>query len=151
MRRTLTDPGTSSAAASGLDGFLTLSWVLAAATAPQTWGRRREWTMRGFVAWLAIALMSVLTGVVLYTTSLGGSATDYREAVISPRPVPTVVKTRTKIKTKVIRKPAKTKIVYVPQPVPQTVSQPEPVAVDSATTTREKSSPSSHDEGDDDD
>lgn len=107
--------------------------------------------MRGFVAWLAIALMSVLTGVVLYTTSLGGSASDYREAVISPRPVPTVVKTRTKIKTKVIRKPAKTKIVYVPQPVPQTVSQPEPVAVDSATTTREKSSPSSHDEGDDDD
>ncbi len=78
--------------------------------------------MRATVAWLAVTAVSVMMGVVLYSTSLGGSTMDYREAVVSPRPVPTIVKTRTK--TKIIRKPAKTKIVYVPQAVPAPVSQP---------------------------
>ena len=38
-----------------------------------------------------------------------GSTTGYQESVVSPRPVPTVVKHRTKI----VHKPAKTKVVYV--------------------------------------
>ncbi len=101
--------------------------------------------MRGTVAWLAVTAVSVLMGVVLYSTSLGGSTMDYREAVISPRPVPTVVKTRTK--TKIIRKTAKPKIVYVPQPAPQPVSQPAPAT---QSTPAKKSSPSSGDKGDDD-
>jgi hypothetical protein len=70
--------------------------------------------MRAFLAWTVAAGLSALLGVALYTTSLQGSTTGYQEAVMSPRPVPTVVKTRTKI----VRKPAKTKVVHVPQSVP---------------------------------
>ena len=74
--------------------------------------------MRAFLAWTVAAAVSVLLGVALYSTSLQGSTTGYQEAVLSPRPVPTVVKT----KTKVVRKPARTKVVYVREPVAQPVS-----------------------------
>lgn len=74
--------------------------------------------MRAFLAWTVAAAVSVLLGVALYSTSLQGSTTGYQEAVMSPQPVPTVVKT----KTKIVRKPARTKVVYVPQPVAQPVT-----------------------------
>ncbi len=72
--------------------------------------------MKAFIVWTALGAVSVLLGVALYSTSLQGSATGYRESVFTPRPAPTVVKTRTR--TKIVRKPAKTKIVYVPAPAP---------------------------------
>lgn len=54
-------------------------------------------------------------GLALYSTSLAGSTTGYQEAALTPRPTSTVIKTRTKI----VRKPAKTRVVYVtPAPAP---------------------------------
>jgi hypothetical protein len=72
--------------------------------------------MRAFIAWVLAATTSVGLGLALYTTSLSGSTTGYLEAAFTPRPTSTVVKTRTRIKTKVVRKPAKTRVVYVSTP-----------------------------------
>lgn len=85
--------------------------------------------MRVVLGWLAIVAVSLGLGVTLYATSLQGSTTGYQESVVSPRPVPTVVKHRTKI----VRKPAKTKVVYVtPAPV-QTYVAPAPAQTSSST------------------
>lgn len=67
--------------------------------------------MRAFFAWVVMAGVSVVLGMALYTTSLAGSTTGYQEAPFTPGPTSTVVKT----KTKIVRKPAKTKVIYVPQ------------------------------------
>lgn len=74
--------------------------------------------MRAFLAWIVTAMVSVGLGMALYTTSLAGSTTGYQEARVTPRPTETVVKT----KTKIVRKPAKTKVVYVPQAAPAPVA-----------------------------
>jgi hypothetical protein len=85
--------------------------------------------VRVVLGWLAIVAVSLGLGVSLYATSLQGSTTGYQESVISPRPVPTVVKHRTKI----VRKPAKTKVVYVtPAPV-RTYVAPAPARISSST------------------
>lgn len=67
--------------------------------------------MRAFVGWMVMVLVSVGLGLALYSTSLKGSTTGYQEAAFTPMPTETVVKTQTK--TKIVRKPAKTKIIYV--------------------------------------
>jgi hypothetical protein len=71
--------------------------------------------MKAFIVWTALGAVSVMLGMALYSTSLQGSTTGYRESDFTPRPAPTVVKT----KTKIVRKPAKTKVVYVPAPTPE--------------------------------
>lgn len=65
--------------------------------------------MRAFAGWVVMVLVSVGLGLALYSTSLKGTTTGYQEAAFTPMPTETVVKT----KTKVVRKPAKTKVVYV--------------------------------------
>jgi hypothetical protein len=102
--------------------------------------------MRAFLAWTVAAGLSALLGVALYTTSLQGSTTGYQEAVMSPRPVPTVVKTRTKI----VRKPAKTKVVHVPQSVPPPTT-PRVTTQSSSVSSAPRRSPSDGHEREDDD
>jgi hypothetical protein len=73
--------------------------------------------MRLFVGWVVLSLVSAGLGLTLYPASLQGATTGYQEAAYTPGPSSTVVKT--KVKTKVVRKPPKTRVVYVPQaPVP---------------------------------
>lgn len=84
--------------------------------------------MRAFLAWTGLVSLSVLLGVALYSTSLEGSPAGYRESLVSPRPVPTVVKQTTKI----VRKPAETKYVYVtPAPTQAAPSSQQPTGVSS--------------------
>lgn len=85
--------------------------------------------MRAFLAWTGLVAISILLGVALYSTSLQGSTVGYHDSFVSPRPVPTVIQKTTKI----VRKPAKTKLVYV-TPAPAAPawtpsSNPEPSAV----------------------
>jgi hypothetical protein len=87
----------------------------------------KEALVRVVLGWLAIVAVSLGLGVTLYATSLQGSTTGYQESVISPRPVPTVVKHRTKI----VRKPAKTKVVYM-TPVPVRTFAPAPAQTSSS-------------------
>lgn len=76
-------------------------------------------------------MVSAGLGLVLYSTSLAGSTTGFQEAVFTPGPTSTVIKT----KTKIVRKPAKTKVVYVPQaPAPTVYVAPEPVSGGGSTT-----------------
>lgn len=71
------------------------------------------------MGWVIAATMSAGLGLALYSTSLAGSPTGYQEAAFTPRPTSTVVKTRTKI----VRKPARTHVVYVPRTTAPAVPQ----------------------------
>ncbi len=107
--------------------------------------------MRAFVGWVIVALVSAGLGLALYSTSLAGSNSSFQEAVFTPGPTSTVIKT----KTKIVRKPAKTKVVYVPQaPAPTVYVAPEPVPGAGSTATAPRrtsqSDDSSHEDSDDD-
>ncbi len=99
--------------------------------------------MKAFVGWVLAAALSVGLGLALYATSLRGATGGYQEAAATPRPTSTVIKTR----TKVVRKPARTRVVYVPQ----TPAAVPPVTQPAAPVTRVDSTPRrSHDDSDDD-
>lgn len=105
--------------------------------------------MRAFVGWVVMLLVSAGLGMALYATSLSGSTSGFQEVAFTPAPTQTVVKT----KTKVVRKPAKTKVVYVPvQPAPApTVYVPQTTTGSSGGSQSSSSDDdSSHDDDDDD-
>ncbi len=131
----------------GLNVGLTWAWRIPAGTS------RHTESVRAFVGWVIVALLSAGLGLALYSTSLAGSDSSFQEAMFTPGPTSTVIKTKTK--TKIVRKPAKTKVVYVPQaPGPTVYVAPEPVsgAGSTATTPRRtsQSDDSSHEDSDDD-
>lgn len=106
--------------------------------------------MRAFVAWALMAAVSAGLGMTLYATSLAGSTTAFHEAPFTPGPTSTVVKT----KTKIVRKPAKTKVVYVPQtpaPAPQQAYVPPAASSNSGGSVSDHRSSSSSDDSDHDD
>lgn len=88
--------------------------------------------MRNVLGWLSVVAASVGLGFVLYATSLHASPTTFEQSHVTPRPTPTVVKYR----TKVVREPARPRVVtekiYVPAPASPTESAPQ--SVGSATT-----------------
>ena len=107
--------------------------------------RRDTCGMRAFFAWVLTAMVSIGLGLALYTTSLAGSTTGYQEAPFTPGPTSTVVKT----KTKIVRTPGKTRVVYVPQTVAPApvVAQPQYTAASGSS----GGSVSRHDSTDSDD
>lgn len=100
--------------------------------------------VKAFLGWIAAGSLSILLGLVLYSTSLQGSAAGYQETAVTPQPTETVIKT--KIKKKIIRKPAR--IVYVPQEQPAAYVAPAPAAP--APVSQPRSAGSSDDHKDDD-
>ena len=68
--------------------------------------------MRTFIVWTVAVALSLVLGVALYATSLRGSNAGFQQTLVSPLPTATVVKTEKKI----VRKPPKETVVYVPQP-----------------------------------
>lgn len=100
--------------------------------------------MKGIAVWVVVVAVSMLLGVALYSTSLKGSTPGYQQAVMSPRPAPTVIKH----KTRIVRKPAMTKIVYVSSsPATQNGSAPAATGpVTAAPNSGSSSAAASHDD-----
>lgn len=59
---------------------------------------RHTGQVKALVGWVLAVSLSVMLGLLLYSTSLSGSPTHYQEVAVSPPPVQTIVK------TKVVRK-----------------------------------------------